>query len=146
MTQSKQVVSGSQGQIRLDVPGLKSIVAKFDGGAVCSDGGLLLLRKADARLGLTELASFAIGDNRRPEYIRHSIGDMLKQRIYGIAAGYEDCNDAGQLRFDAMHKLAVGRELAQGCLSHLNRVYRALKILWMQQPMLLCKDYSYICS
>lgn len=114
MTQSKQVVSGSQGQMRLDVPGLKSIVAKFDGGAVCSDGGLLLLRKADARLGLTELASFAIGDNRRPEYIRHSIGDMLKQRIYGIAAGYEDCNDAGQLRFDAMHKLAVGRELAQG--------------------------------
>jgi hypothetical protein len=39
---------------------------------------------------------------------------MLKQRIYGIAAGYEDCNDAGQLRHDAMHKLAVGRELAYG--------------------------------
>lgn len=114
MTQSKQVISGSQGQMLLDVPGLKRIVAKFDGGAVCSDGGLLLLRKADLRLGLTDLACFAVGDKRRPEYVQHTIGDMLKQRIYGIAAGYEDCNDAAQLRFDAMHKLAVGRELANG--------------------------------
>jgi hypothetical protein len=53
--------------MQLDVPGLKRVVAKFDGGAVCSDGGLLLLRKADLRLGLTELASFAVGDKRRPE-------------------------------------------------------------------------------
>jgi hypothetical protein len=67
MTKSKQVISGSQGQMQLDVPGLKRVVAKFDGGAVCSDGGLLLLRKADLRLGLTELASFAVGDKRRPE-------------------------------------------------------------------------------
>lgn len=114
MSKSKQVISGSQGQMQLDVPGLKRVVAKFDGGAVCSDGGLLLLRKADLRLGLTELASFAVGDKRRPEYVQHSVGNMLKQRIYGIAAGYEDCNDAGQLRHDAMHKLAVGRELAYG--------------------------------
>ena len=81
MTQSKQIISSSQGQMLLDVPGLKRVVGKFDGGAICSDGGLLILRKADTRLGLTEFASFAICDNRRPEYVKHSIVDMLKQRI-----------------------------------------------------------------
>jgi len=108
MTQSKQINFSSQGQMQLDLPGLKRVKANFDGGSVCSDGGLLLLRKADERLGLTGLASCAIGDKRRPEYVQHSIVEMLQQRIYAIASGYEDCNDAGLLRRDAMHMLAAG--------------------------------------
>lgn len=114
MTQSKQINFSSQGQMQLDLPGLKRVKANFDGGSVCSDGGLLLLRKADERLGLTGLASCAIGDKRRPEYVQHSIVEMLQQRIYAIASGYEDCNDAGLLRRDAMHMLAAGQNPDSG--------------------------------
>lgn len=87
----------------------KLIHSNFDGGQVSSDGGLLLLRKADQQLELTEFAQFCFGDSRRKDLLQHSILDMLRQRIYSIAAGYEDCNDATKLRFDGMHKLAVGR-------------------------------------
>jgi hypothetical protein len=112
MSKSKTNSADKQGQMTLDLPNLKTIEQDFDGGQVCSDGGLLILRKADQRLDLTELASFTIRDKRRPEYIEHSIQDLFRQRIYGIAAGYEDCNDATMVRHDAMHKLAVGKDLA----------------------------------
>jgi hypothetical protein len=80
----------------------------FDGGRVCSDGGLLLLRKADDRLELTKVAALCIGDKRRPDFVSHTIQDMLRQRVYAIAAGYEDCNDATKLNSDGMHLLAAG--------------------------------------
>lgn len=99
-----------QGQMRLDLPNLKPIVQEFDGGRICSDGGLLILRKADERLGLLEMASFALTDKRRPDAVKHRTVDLLRQRVYAIAAGYEDCNDASRLRHDAMHQLALGRE------------------------------------
>ncbi|MBN9397268.1 MAG: transposase [Candidatus Melainabacteria bacterium] len=114
MTQFKQINFSSQGQMQLDLPGLKRVKVNCAGGSVCSDGGLLLLRKADERLGLTKLASYAIDDKRRPEYIRHSIVEMLQQRIYAIASGYEDCNDASLLRRDAMHMLAAGQNPDSG--------------------------------
>jgi hypothetical protein len=114
MSKSKTNAGDIQGQMTLDLPNLKVIEQDFDGGQVCSDGGVLLLRKADERLDLAELASFAIRDNRRPEYIKHKTVDLLRQRIYAIAAGYEDCNDASRLRGDAMHKLAIGKALCHG--------------------------------
>lgn len=91
----------------------KRIEGNFDGGEVCSDGGLLLLRKADDRAELSELASLCIADRRRPDLMRHTIPDLFRQRIYAIAAGYEDCNDATALRHDAMHRLAVGKLLSE---------------------------------
>lgn len=94
----------------LKLEGFRRIEANFDGGAVCSDGGLLLLRKADDRAELSELASLCIVDPRRPDLIDHKLVDLFRQRIYGIAAGYEDCNDAAVLRTDAMHRLAVSKE------------------------------------
>jgi Transposase DDE domain group 1 len=109
MSKSKPNFAPKQAQMTLDLPHLKRIEQNFDGGQVCSDGGLLILRKADERLELAELASYAIADKRRPEYVQHHVVDLLRQRMYAIAAGYEDCNDAGKLRFDAMHKLAVGK-------------------------------------
>lgn len=99
-----------QGQMRLDLPNLKSIIQDFDGGRICSDGGLLILRKADERLGLLEMASLALADTRRPDAVKHKTIDLLRQRVYGIAAGYEDCNDASRLRHDAVHQLAVGKD------------------------------------
>lgn len=94
----------------------KLIHANFDGGQISSDGGLLLLRNADQQLELTELAQFCFGDTRRPDLLRHSVLNMLRQRVYGIAAGYEDCNDASKLRFDSMHRLAVGFKPSDGLI------------------------------
>lgn len=109
MSKSKPNSTSKQAQMTLDLPNLKRIELDFDGGQVCSDGGLLVLRKADDRLSLCQLASFSIADRRNQAYVRHQVVDMIRQRTYAIAAGYEDCNDASMLRNDAMHKLAVGK-------------------------------------
>jgi hypothetical protein len=86
----------------------KKVELNFDGGLVCSDGGLLLLRKADEKLELTKLAALCIRDERRLDLVSHTVQDMLRQRIHAIAAGYEDCNDATRLNGDGMHLLAAG--------------------------------------
>lgn len=106
---NKSSANGRQEETQMSVRlGLgKKIEAKFDGDLVCSDGGMLLLRKADEGLDLAESAALCVRDWRTGA-TRHSIVSLLRQRIYGIAAGYEDCNDATQLRFDAMHGLALG--------------------------------------
>lgn len=101
---SKEV---EQVQIPLILEGSKQIELNFDGGFVSSDGGLLLLTKANNRLRLSQLARLAIIETRRPGSICHEIESLFKQRVFAIAAGYEDCNDAMKLRKDAMHKLAV---------------------------------------
>ncbi|MEZ4486006.1 MAG: transposase [Cyanobacteriota/Melainabacteria group bacterium] len=82
----------------LDLGVGKLIRANFDGGQISSDGGLLLLRNVDQELELTEMAQYCFGDQRRPDLLRHPILNLLRQRIYGIAAGYEDCNDAARLK------------------------------------------------
>jgi hypothetical protein len=98
----------------LPLPGLspvggKPIIARFDGGSLSSDGGLLALREVEARLGLAERLAGCIDDPRTPERIRHSLADMLRFRLLMIAAGYEDGNDADNLRHDPLFKLANGR-------------------------------------
>ncbi len=113
MRQCKTKLNTKQGQLKLELPSGKQVTANFDGGDVCSDGGLLLLRKADDRLGLSKTISKCLHDKRRPDLVKHKIENLLRQRIYGIAAGYEDCNDANELRFDAMHRLSVGFEPSQ---------------------------------
>ena len=101
-------------QLRFDFGLGKGVVGEFDGGRISSDGGLVLLRQADDRLRLTEQAAFCLGDRRRSGQIRHEMQDLLRQRLYMIASGYEDANDAEQLRSDPMHKLCVGREPESG--------------------------------
>src|SRR5579871_6709514 len=92
----------------LDLGVGKRIELSFDGGQVCSDGGILLLRKADEKLELLEVAAHCVGDRRRPDLVSHTVLDLLRQRVYSIAAGYEDCNDASRLNRDAMHLLVAG--------------------------------------
>jgi len=110
LTECKTDGANKQGQMTLDLGLGKLIQSNFDGGLVSSDGGLLLLRKADDQLELSELAQYCFSDDRRQDLLQHPILGMLRQRIYSIAAGYEDCNDATKLRIDGMHKLAVGRK------------------------------------
>src|SRR5262249_9786094 len=109
MTECKTNDKQVQGQMTLDLGLGKEIVAAFDGGSVSSDGGLLLLEKADRRLGLSELAAMCVGESRRPDLVKHTMQNLFKQRTFGIAAGYEDCNDVARIGMDAMHQLAQGR-------------------------------------
>ena len=88
----------------------RKIEAGFTGGDVSSDGGLLLLREADRRLGLVAALDAALVDPRAPELITHRQVDLLRQRIFGLAAGYEDLNDHDTLRRDLAFQTALGRD------------------------------------
>jgi hypothetical protein len=92
-------------------------VIRADGGALTSDAGALLLRQLDERLGLTRRLAECVLDRREPSKVRHEVLSLLRQRIYQIACGYEDCNDADHLRADPALKLAVGRAPTEGDLA-----------------------------
>ena len=89
---------------------LTPVVARFDQAQASTDGGLVLLKALDDRLRLTEQLAGCLADRRDPEKIRHTLRDLLRQRIFGLACGYEDANDAARLTDDPLHKLAVGRD------------------------------------
>ena len=86
-----------------------TVRADFEGGALSSDFGPLLLRGIERQCGLIARLVEAIHDSRHPSYIEHSVVDLLRQRIYQSACGYVDGNDANSLRHDPMFKLALGR-------------------------------------
>jgi hypothetical protein len=86
-----------------------TVRADFEGGALSSDFGALLLRGIDRQIGLTERLTAAVHDKRHSSYIDHTLRDLLAQRIYQIAAGYADGNDANSLRRDPLFKLSVER-------------------------------------
>ena len=87
----------------------KSLIARFDGGQLSSDGGLLALREVERRLGLAERLAACIDDPRASERVRHGLADILRFRMLMIAAGYEDGNDADGLRHDPVFKLALNQ-------------------------------------
>ena len=88
----------------------RKIEASFTGGNVSSDGGLMLLRQADRRLGLTRALDAVLHDPRNPDLITHRQIDLLRQRIFGLAAGYEELNDHDTLRNDLLWQSAVDCE------------------------------------
>jgi hypothetical protein len=81
----------------------------FSGGEVTSDGGVVLLRELDRTLGLTAAAADCFVDRRNPVMIEHTILEMVRQRVFGIAHGYEDLNDHDTLRHDTAFQLAAGK-------------------------------------
>lgn len=95
----------------------KPVVVRDDGGAMTSDAGALLLREIDESLALTRRLAGSIRDQRDQSKLQHPILNLLRQRIYGIACGYEDCNDATSLRVDPALKLAVGRAPSEADLA-----------------------------
>lgn len=100
---------GSSAPLAFPLLSRKPVDVDFNGGSLSSDGGLLLLAQLDQQIGLTERGAACIRDWRLPGRVQHSLLDLLRQRVYQIAAGYEDCNDAGPLRSDPALKVAVGR-------------------------------------
>lgn len=85
------------------------IILDFNGGEITTDCGLLLLRQFDGQLALTKKLNGIFNDWRNPVFIEHQTHEMLCQRIYQIAAGYEDCNDADTLRQDPTFQTIVGK-------------------------------------
>jgi hypothetical protein len=89
--------------------GRREIVARFDGGTISSDGGAFLLRQTDKRLNLLPRLAECFLDGRFQKQVEHSVLEMLSQRIYGLALGYEDINDHEQLRHDPVFGILAGR-------------------------------------
>ena len=93
-------------------PGLggREGVARFDGGDISSDGGLLLLTKVEAHTGIVERFARCFTDFRDPALISHPVRDLVLQRVYGLALGYEDLNDHEVLRHDPLFAAATGKD------------------------------------
>ena len=96
-------------RVGLGILGGREVVGGFDGGDISSDGGVMLLAEAERQVGVVSRFAAAIRDDRDPTRVRHSVEEMLRQRVTQIACGYEDCNDADDLRSDPAFKTAVGR-------------------------------------
>ncbi|KAF5293944.1 hypothetical protein FQA39_LY19368 [Lamprigera yunnana] len=92
--------------------GRRVVEGRFDGGSMTSDGGVMLLGQVDRKLGLMDAAARCITDPRSPLLIKHGVRDMLRQRVYGLALGWEDLNDHSALRQDVAMQTAVGVEQA----------------------------------
>ena len=103
MTQCSQSSFGFEGC------GDREIVARFDGGTISSDGGAFLLRQTDKRLNLIPRLAQSFLDGRKQYLVEHSVEEMLSQRIYGLALGYEDLNDHEQLRKDPVFGILAGK-------------------------------------
>src|SRR5437660_10636548 len=89
--------------------GAKAVDLDFDGGRLSSDAGLVLLKDPDEHLGLTHNLAAVLSDARDPRRVHFTHHDLLKQRVFHIAAGYEDANDANTLRHDPIFKLLLDR-------------------------------------
>jgi len=92
----------------------RPVVAKFDQRQGSSDGGAILLKAAERRLGLTSALAACLRDDRESGKVRHELSELITQRVMAIALGYEDANDAARLASDPIHKLLVGRDPVEG--------------------------------
>ena len=87
----------------------RQVVARFDGGTLTTDGGGLLLRETDRRLNLLPRFAQCFLDGRNPIFVEHSVQELVSQRVYGLALGYEDLNDHEQLRQDPLLRVLAGK-------------------------------------
>jgi hypothetical protein len=130
----------------------KTVVAKFDGGLLSSDGGVLLLREIEQRLRVAERLADCIRDPRDPDLVTHTLADIIRFRLLMIGAGYEDGNDASALRSDPMFKMAHGvapseHELAsQSTISRFENLPDARALLRMGRAMvdLFCESFQRV--
>jgi hypothetical protein len=103
------VTQRQQAPLNLAPVGAKAVALDFDGGRLSSDAGVVLLKDIDAQLGLTRNLAAVLSDPRDPRRIHFTLEDLIKQRVFHIAAGYEDANDSNTLRDDPIFKLLLDR-------------------------------------
>ena len=132
-------------QLSFELPAVagKKVSVGFDGGRLSSDGGVLLLRDVERRLGLAARLAGCMNDRRATVRIDHSLEEMLRLRMFAIAAGYEDANDCAQLRHDPIFKMAVGRTPESGAalcsqptLSRLENAPSRIEVARMMRAMI----------
>src|SRR5258708_27935779 len=95
-------------------PKRKPVVAAFDAEHASSDGGAILLKGIDTQLGLTKRLAACLQYERQPGKIQHQTLELFRQRVFGLACGYADCNDVARVADDAVHKLLVDRDPIAG--------------------------------
>src|SRR5271167_1462884 len=99
----------SAGQLEFEALGSRRVTASFDGGAITSNAGALLLRQTDRMIGLSRQAAACFSDGRDQDQVEHSLETLVAQRVHGIALGYEDLNDHDELRHDPVLGLISGK-------------------------------------
>jgi DDE family transposase len=135
-----------------DLPSVarKKVSVAFDGGLLSSNGGVLLLRGVERRLGLAARLAGCIRDKRNPESILHTVEEMLRLRMLAIAAGYEDADDCDALRHEPLFKMALGRGpetgdplCSQPTMSRLENAPSRIEIARMMAAMIdqFCASY-----
>ena len=101
-------------QLEFHALGRRKVIGKFDGGNITSDAGGLLLRETEKRTGIIFQFAQCFTDLRNPKQIEHTIKELVSQRVYGLALGYEDLNDHDELRRDPLLAVLVGKEDPEG--------------------------------
>jgi hypothetical protein len=101
-------------ELRFQGAGRRDVVARFDGGDITSDGGVLLLREAERRARVIQQFAQCFEDHRSPLLIEHTVDELVGQRVLGLALGYEDLNDHDDLRNDPLLAVAVGKSDPKG--------------------------------
>jgi Transposase DDE domain group 1 len=96
-------------RLEFQATGVRPIVAEFNGGTITSDGGVLLLKEVEAKRQIIKQFAACFTDHRNPEKIEHPVEDLLAQRIYGLALGYEDLNDHDLIRKDPLLAAVIGK-------------------------------------
>ena len=138
-----------------DLPAVarKKVSVAFDGGMLSSDAGVLLLRGVEQRLGIAARLAACLTDRRDPDRIDHPLVEMLRLRMFAIAAGYEDANDCTTLRHDPVFKMAVGHApesgeplCSQPTMSRLENAPSRIALLRMTAAMvdLFCDSWDRV--
>lgn len=120
----------------------KAVVAQFDQEHASSDGGAILLKACDEKIGLSARLAACLEDDRQAAKVKHSYQELFQQRLFGIALGYADGNDAARLADDPVHKLLVGRDpidgqrlASQPTISRFENAPRAADLLRMSEAL-----------
>lgn len=118
-------------QVALNFHSSAPITVAFDAPHISSDGGVLLLRQMEDRLRLSERLAAVLPDPRDPRKVKHDRREQMRQRLYQIALGYPDCNDADRLRHDPLLKSVCDRSPQVGGVSSqptLSRLENAIDV------------------